>query len=226
MEQETADLAAAPFSAARRRPPGRRRNRFRRGTARRLGGLVGRGADGHSAWWRNASISRAWIGGCRSARDIARVRGTRHAASETNSSVVISTNHHEPKTSKTAGAVEEGPQTPCSARYWITRSGEFGHLGSSEPVTAASARISSRISAVRIDRRVRHTRATDWRSVGPGGVVMGAPMLGSALRTRPRPRYSPGVKRCERREEAREQAREQQDADPTSSAPETPAIAR
>src|SRR2546425_13019150 len=50
-------------------------------------------------------------------------------------------------------------------RYCMTRWGEFGHCGTSEPTTAASASISSRINAVRIDRSVRQTSATDCRRV-------------------------------------------------------------
>jgi hypothetical protein len=57
-------------------------------------------ATARSACAGNASSSRAWIGRCRADRSIARDRGIRHATSETNSRVVISANHHEPKTSK------------------------------------------------------------------------------------------------------------------------------
>ena len=65
------------------------------------GGAVAAASSGpaptrSSAWWRNPSSSRAWIGRCRRARSRARVLGNRHAASETNSRVVISTNHQDP----------------------------------------------------------------------------------------------------------------------------------
>ena len=123
----------------------------------------GRGVgDRHPAYCGNASISRACIGGVRTARQSALVLGARHATSETNSSVTSRTNHHDPKTSNSP-ARSKNPQNG-----WVgpqrTRSGVFGHWGSSDPATEATAIISSKISAVRIERRVRQTRATDWRT--------------------------------------------------------------
>ena len=61
---------------------------------------------------------------------------------------------------------------------------------------------------------LRQTRATDWRTVGPDGVVIGAPMLGSPSapvhRTR---RYSPGANRASGAKNRRNSPRHQQDAD-------------
>ncbi len=89
------------------------------------------------------------------------MRGIRHATSETNNNVVSSTNHHDPNTSKKPARSKKAPQIGWSSRYSSTRSGVLGHWGSSEPATDANPSSSSRINAVRIERRVRHTRATD-----------------------------------------------------------------
>ena len=92
-----------------------------------------------------------------------------------------------------------------------------GRRGTAPPARACSATaaaairrptraaiISSRISAVRIERRVRQTRATDWPSEGRGGDDMGrADMLDAE-------RESLG----ERGDDARELPREQQHAQP------------
>ena len=114
----------------------------------------------------------------RSARTSARVLGTRHATSDTNSRTVISANHHDPNTSKNPARRRKEPNTSWSTRYSATRWGEFGCCGISEPTTEASASMSSRINAVRIERSVRHTRATDCRSVMPGiDMGRGVPIL-------------------------------------------------
>ena len=103
---------------SRRRAPAGRRRRAPRGTsggaargATRRSRAAGSADTTRSSYSRNASISRAWTGRWRSVRTSARVRGNRHATSETNSSVVISTNHHDPYTSNSPrSAVERADQ--------------------------------------------------------------------------------------------------------------------
>ena len=87
----------------------------------------------------------------------------------------MSTNHHDPKTSNSPARSKNVPTSPWLARYWSTRSGEFGHCGINEPATDARARSISRIRAVRIERKVRQMRATERCNEDPAEEeVMGA----------------------------------------------------
>jgi len=66
----------------------------------------------------------------------------------------------------------------------------------SEPATEASASNNNRISAVRIERRVRQTRATDCRSVIRGLDMGAVRILGDPSASAvPGPVHSPGWKR-------------------------------
>jgi hypothetical protein len=156
-----------PFSAASAGLSGSTatRNLLRRRVLRAIA-TASAGAIGtrRSAYCLNASISRACIGRDRSARQCARERGRRHATSETNSSTVMSANHHEPKTSKNPARRNSSPRNGQRRMNDATSFGEFGICGNQRAPTAdASASSIRRISAVRIERRVRQTRATEDR---------------------------------------------------------------
>ncbi len=157
-----------PFSAATAVPDPstatRKRLRLRTGAAEPIAAA---GSAGTVRWVNsgNASSSRAWIGRWRIARSAARERGSRHATSDVNSSTTISENHHEPNTSNRPVRRNTSPQNGWSPRYWVTFSGLFGICGTSDPATDASASISSSTRAVRIDRNVRQTRASERPSV-------------------------------------------------------------
>src|SRR5262245_26181963 len=97
----------------------------------------------------------------------------------------MSANHHDPNTSKNPAACQSLPQKGWSRLYAATRCGLLGICGISDPTTAAAASINSRTIAVRIERSVRQTSATDLRrdqgaeATGPDIAV---PMLPAAVR--------------------------------------------
>src|SRR3989442_1697148 len=107
--------------------------------------------------------------------------------------------------------------------YCPTFSGVFGSCGISDPAIDASASMNKRIRAVRIERRVRQTSATDSRSVTLRGLedMATGPILGRCLKI-----HRPGAYRASGAVSRVHTPAATRTPTVTSTTPETPEIQR